>query len=399
MPSPTSNLTPKSPSLLIPVVILSLLLGGLAGGIAGYSVASRTTPTVLTNGTRAVALSVQEDSATVEVVKQAAPAVVTVVATKDVSQVQRAPRSPFDDFFGIPFSQPAPESSGQQEVGQAAGFIVGADGLIVTNKHVINDDQAEYTVILSDGRTFPATIVAKDPTNDVAVVRIAATELPTLSLGDSDKVVIGQTAIAIGNPLRFRGSVTKGIISGKSRTITASDGTGQAETLEDVFQTDAAINPGNSGGPLIDLAGQVIAMNTAVSQEGQLIGFAIPINVIKRDLASVSQYGKIVRPFLGVRYVLISESLAKQEDLPVTQGALIQAGENNQPAVQPDSPAAKAGLKENDIIAAVNGEAITAERSLAGLLSKYQPGDEVTLKVIQTDQTSELKVTLGERTE
>lgn len=389
----------KAPQLLIPVVLVSLTLGGLAGGIAGYTVANRTAPAPLTNDGRSVALSVVEDSATVDVVKEVAPAVVTVVATKDLSQIQATPRSPFDEFFGLPFFQPESGSSGQQEVGQAAGFIVESDGLIVTNKHVINDDRADYTVILSDGRTFPATVVAKDPTNDVAVMRIEATGLPTLPLGDSDKVAIGQTVVAIGNPLRFRGSVTKGIISGTSRTITASDGNGQSETLEDVFQTDAAINPGNSGGPLIDLSGQVVAMNTAVSQEGQLIGFAIPVNVIKRDLASVKEYGKIVRPYLGVRYVVLTEAAAKEKNLSVTSGALIQTGDNNEPAIQPDSPAATIGLKEDDIITQVNSDQITMDRSLAGLLSKYQPGDTVTLKIVRGDQTLELPVTLGERTE
>lgn len=390
----------KSSSPFVPIVLLSLILGAGAGGLAGYSVATRANnATLLSNGSRAVSLSVEEESETVEVVEESLPSVVTVVASKDLSQAQATPRSPFDDLFGFPFIQPAPVPEGEQEIGQGAGFIVDPNGIIVTNKHVVDDPDAKYTVLLNDDQSFSATVLAKDPTNDVAFLKIEATDLPTLPLGNSDTVTIGQTVIAIGNPLRFTSSVTKGIISGKSRTITASNGSGQSETLEDVFQTDAAINPGNSGGPLIDLAGQVVAVNTAVSQEGQLIGFAIPINVVKRDLDSYRDHGKILRPMLGVRYVLITEAMAKAEDLPVNAGALVQPGENNSPAVIPDSPADKAGIVEGDIILEVNGQSITEDHSLAGLLSRYNPGDTVTLKVRHEDETKEIEVTLSERSE
>ncbi len=388
LPSPQPKIS--IPTLITPIVALSVLLGAAAGGVTGYVVVHQQHPTGNVNSGQATALSVKEDSATVDVVKETLPAVVTVVATKDLSKVQQ-PLSPFDQFFGIQ------TPSGPQEIGQGAGFIVDANGLIVTNKHVISDDQAQYSVVLSDGRSFDAEVKAKDPSNDVAILKIDATDLPTLTLGDSDPVSIGQTVIAIGNPLRFTSTVTKGIISGKSRTITASDGSGQAETLEDVFQTDAAINPGNSGGPLIDLTGHAIAVNTAVSQQGQLIGFAIPINVIKNDLTSFSQQGKIVRPLLGVRYVPITKDLASQEKLPVDQGAYIQPGQNNEPAVLSDSPASQAGIKEGDIITKVNGDAITEEHSLAGLLTKYAPGDTITLTVLRDGKTSEIKVTLTQR--
>jgi serine protease Do len=380
----------QSRSLLIPVIALSVLLGAFGGGLAGYYTAQYSTPGSGTATPRITELTVEEDSATVKVIEESLPSVVSIVQSKDLSQ---RPVSPLDELFG--FSTPQPE--GLQEVSRGTGFIVQSDGMIVTNKHVVSDAEAEYTVILNDEREFSAKVLALDPTNDVAFIDIEGDDYETLALGDSDKVKIGQTVIAIGDPLSFRNSATKGIISGKSRTITASNGQGQAETLEDIFQTDAAINPGNSGGPLIDLAGAVVAVNTAVSQEGQLIGFAIPINVIKRDLESVKKDGKIVRPFLGVRYVLVTKEYAKRNNLKVEHGALIQKGANNDAAVVPGSPADKAGLEENDIILEVEGKKITSERSLVGLLSENKPGDVIKMKVLHDGEEKAIDVTLEER--
>lgn len=385
------------------MILASVIVGGLTGGLVTLGLINQnSTATTPPTQSRTETLSVQEDSATVDVVAKASPAVVSIIVTKDYSKIygQSEPLSPFDDFFGFPFRFSIPsQPQGKQEIGGGTGFIVRADGLIVTNKHVVNDDQAEYTVVMNDGQRYDAKVLAKDPSNDVALVKIEAANLPTLSLEDSDKVQIGESVIAIGNALgQYRNTVTKGIISGKSRTITAGDSAGQTETLEDVFQTDAAINPGNSGGPLLNLAGLVVAVNTAINQEGQLIGFAIPINVIRKDIASLEKSGKIVRPYIGVRYVLITKALAEKNDLPVDHGALIQRGENaDELAVVPGSPADKAGLVENDIIVALNGRDINAERSLAGLLSQYNPGDTVTLKIYHRGETKEVSVTLEER--
>lgn len=387
---------PVRNSSLLLTVALSLLIGGASGGLVGYSVAMNPTSTAIVGTPTTIA--VEEDSATVDVVTKASPAVVSIIITKDYSKVfQNSPYSPFDDFFfGLPTQQP----EGKQEVGGGTGFIVSADGTIVTNKHVVDDDEAEYTVVLNDGKRYDAKVVAKDPTNDVAILKIEATELPTLTLGDSDKVQSGQTVLAIGNALgQYRNTVTKGIISGKSRTITASDSSGQSETLEDVFQTDAAINPGNSGGPLLDLAGSVVAINTAVSRDGQLIGFAIPIAVVKRDLESVRTSGKIVRPYLGVRYVVITDSLAEKNSLPVKTGALVQRGTNaDELAVIPASPADKAGIVENDILTKINGKEINSDHSLIGLLSAFKPGDTITVEVYSKGEKKDVKVTLEEKT-
>ncbi|MBI3573064.1 MAG: trypsin-like peptidase domain-containing protein, partial [Candidatus Kerfeldbacteria bacterium] len=311
--TPENTNPPRGLNPLSAAAIISILVGGFAGGLAGYTVTTHPsltntggTSTTITKGT----VSVTENSATIDVFNKASPAVVSIIISKDFSKIYQAPVSPFDNFFGFPSQQ---QPTGQQEVGQGSGFVVGSDGLIVTNKHVVDDDQAQYTVIMNDGKKYDAKVLAKDPTNDVALVKIEATNLPTVSLGDSSAVQIGQSVIAIGNALgQYRNTVTKGIVSGKSRTIQAGDGSGQSETLEDVFQTDAAINRGNSGGPLLNLAGQAIGVNTAVDSNGQLIGFAIPINVIKRDIDSQTKNGKIIRPYLGVRYVLITQALADQ---------------------------------------------------------------------------------------
>lgn len=393
------TLRPTPPPLgLLAVILVSVMVGGLAGGLVSAGLKSSFLTTTTTNSNSAVAqpLSVQEDSATVDVVKQASPAVVSIIISKDYSKIYSdQPSSPFDNFFGFG-QQQAPQ--GLQEIGGGSGFIVGADGLIVTNKHVVDDDQAQYTVVMNDGKKYDAKVVAKDPTNDVAILKIEANGLPTLTFANSDDVQIGQSVVAIGNALgQYRNTVTKGVISGKARTITAGDGVGQSETLEDVFQTDAAINPGNSGGPLLDLSGHVIAVNTAVNSQGQLIGFAIPANVVKRDLDSVNKDGKITRAYLGVRYIVITKAMADQDKLPVENGALIKPASDQSAAVVPGSPADKAGLVENDIILSVNGTEINADHSLAGLLSKYNPGDTIALKVYHKGETIEIKVVLEER--
>ncbi len=393
-PVQPSTTPPPTPPSLLAAVLVSLIVGGLAGGLVSAAV-KNTRISASTGATTTQSLSVQEDSATVDVVKQANPAVVSIIISKDYSTIYgQQPSSPFDNFFG--FGQQSPP--GNQVIGGGSGFVVGSDGLIVTNKHVVEDPQATYAVVMNDGKKYDAQVVATDPTNDVAVVKIAAKDLPTLTFANSDQVQIGQTVVAIGNALgQYRNTVTKGIISGKARTITAGDTTGQSETLEDVFQTDAAINPGNSGGPLIDLSGHVIAINTAVNSQGQLIGFAIPANLVKRDLDSVNQSGKITRAYLGVRYVIINQTLAAQNKLPVQDGALIQKGSDGSPAVVAGSPADKAGLVENDIIVTVNGTAITADHSLASIMNGFNPGQVVTLKIYHAGQTKEIKVTLEER--
>ncbi len=271
--------------------------------------------------------------------------------------------------------------------------------MILTNKHVVSDTNAQYSVLTADGKTYTAKVLARDPAQDLAVLKIDATGLSTVTLGDSDSVQLGQSAIAIGNALgQFSNTVSVGVISGLSRTVTASGGlgTGSSETIHGVLQTDAAINPGNSGGPLLNLRGEVIGINTAIASNAQGIGFAIPINQAKRDIASVQTTGQIQAPYIGVRYLAIDPTIAQQQNLPVNQGALVQ-GANGQAAVAPNSPAATAGLRAGDVITAVNGTPIDANHDLATIISRFNVGDTVSLTVIRNGKTLTISLKLAQR--
>ena len=409
---PSSN--PKKPkptfqmslgALIIVIVVISLISGAIGGFLlSGFGPLSSLTNSIQktfsiqksasTVDTKSV--SIQEESQTVDVVKKSNEAVVSIVITKDVSKYYSESNSPFDQFF---FGNTDQNPKGEQTIGGGSGFIISTDGLIVTNKHVVSDEQADYTVFTNDRVSHKAKVVALDPANDLAFLKIETTKtLSTLSLGDSETVQIGQTVIAIGNALgEYRNTVTKGIVSGLARTVTAGDGQGAQETLENVIQTDAAINFGNSGGPLLNLEGQVIGINTAVNTQGQLIGFAIPSNEIKKAVESVQKTGRIVRPMLGVRYTLVTDQLQKQNSLPVNYGALVVKGTGSrQPAIVSGSPADKAGIVENDIILKVNDEKINQTNSLAKLIAKYAPGDQITLTYIHNKEEKTVKVTLDE---
>ena len=402
---------------LILTVILSLLAGSLGGAavaifgqdflkplVGNILPADKPTSTLVNQK-----VTVEEESASTDVVKQVSPSVVSIIITKDLSKIySMTGPQPFDDFFnqfGFPFNfffneqpqQPAPE--GKQEVGGGTGFVINQQsGLILTNRHVVTDTEAEYTVLTNEGQRYEATVVARDAVNDMALVQIQDKNLPAVRLGDSDSVQIGQTVIAIGNALgEYRNTVTKGVISGIGRNVVAGDNRGSSEQLEGVFQTDAAINPGNSGGPLVNLQGEVIGMNTAINSQGQLIGFAIPVNEAKRMIDSYNKYGRIVRPYLGIRYVLVTPELAKANKLEVDYGALLIKGQTTTDlAVVPGSPADKAGLTENDIILEVDGQKIDQEHSLVKSLAKYQPGQTVKLTVYSKGETKDVTVTLDE---
>ncbi|MDD5040366.1 MAG: trypsin-like peptidase domain-containing protein [Patescibacteria group bacterium] len=408
------------PRIIIGVVIVSILISGLSGAVfaawmatdqdaaawvrenvfgseeSANSSVKAAAQSVLAGDIKSI--TVQENSATIDVVKKASPAVVSIVISQDLSKIYGMTGSgqfPFN-IFGTPSDQQ--ESQGMQQVGAGTGFIVSADGMILTNKHVVSTEGAEYTVVMNDQTEYTATVIDEDPFNDIALIKIDANNLPVVQLGDSDALQIGQTVIAIGNSLgQYQNTVTRGVVSGLSRTINASDGQGSAETLEDIIQTDASINSGNSGGPLLNLDGQVIGINTAISREGQLIGFAIPINQAKKAIASVEEFGKIVRPYLGVRYIIINEEIAKQNNLSVNYGALIVRGDSvGELAIVSGSPADKAGLVENDIILEIDGQRIDDDHSLAGELQKYDPGDVVSLKIMHDGEEKSIQATLEE---
>ncbi len=386
---------------LLGVVMLLSFLFGTAGAVFGTSFLSNAISPLSGTVSGITTVQVDEDSAVVDVVKKASPAVVSIVISKDLNKIPGYSSSPFDfgPFSFDPFFQNRNDDSPNiQQIGGGTGFIVSSDGMIMTNKHVVSDTSATYTVITSDNRQFDARVLSRDPVNDLAMVKIDAKDLPTLSLGDSTNLEIGQKVIAIGNSLgQYQNTVTTGVVSGIGRTIVAGNGAASTEQLEGVIQTDAAINPGNSGGPLLDIGGSVIGINTAMDAQGQLVGFAIPVNDIKRDIDSFRKFGRIVKPFLGVRYVLVNETIKEENSLSVDHGALIVRGETaSSPAVLPGSAADKAGLRENDIILEINGTRVTQDHSLAGQLKNYNPGEQVRMKVLSNGETKDITVTLGE---
>lgn len=341
----------------------------------------------------------------ISAVERSEPGVVSVIISKLVPVVEQCSYDPFGDlppelrpFFGgdSGFTVPCEKGRELQEVGGGSGFVIDKSGLIVTNKHVVFDTKAEYTVLTNDGKKHKAEVLARDPALDLAVLKIQANGLNPLKLGDSDAVKLGQTVIAIGNALgEFRNTVSVGAISGLSRNITAGSG-GKVENIEGLIQTDAAINPGNSGGPLLNLKGEIIGINTAVAQGAENIGFAIPINQAKRAINSIEKHGRIIVSYLGVRYIVLNEERAKKEERITTHGALVRGGEDG-PAVIKDSPAAKAGVLAEDIILELNSTPVTETRSLSGLIQEHQVGETITLKILRGEKELELKVILEER--
>ncbi|OGZ71667.1 MAG: hypothetical protein A2904_01335 [Candidatus Staskawiczbacteria bacterium RIFCSPLOWO2_01_FULL_33_9] len=351
------------------------------------------------------------EQAIINSVKTASPSVVSIIIKKNLPVYEQQWINPFGDIPGFNFQIPQNVQKGTElkEVGGGSGFIVSEDGLILTNKHVVLDQKAEYTVFTNDGQKFSAKVLARDPVQDLAIIKIEsdpstssgqAKKFKAIKLGDSSEIQIGQGAIAIGNALgEFRNTVSVGVISGLGRTILASGQGGFSETLEDIIQTDAAINAGNSGGPLLNLKGEVIGINTAMAQGAETIGFAIPINRAKRDIEQVSKGNKITYPFLGVRYILINEQVQEENKLSVDYGAWIKKGSNGESAITKDSAAEKAGIKQGDIILEFNGEKITTENSMAKIITKYNPADKVTLKVLRGTEELNIDVILGERSE
>ncbi len=285
------------------------------------------------------------------------------------------------------------------DTGGGTGFFISQDGYILTNKHVVLDDKVDYTVITSDGREFTASVLAKDPLYDIAIVKVEGSGFTPAKLGDSDKIRVASTVLAIGNVLaEFQNTVTRGIVAGLGRTVTAS-GSGITETIEGAIQTDASINPGNSGGPLVNLRGEVIGINSAINREGEALGFAIPINVAKQAVAKFRKNGKITRTLLGVRYITLNRSIARAAKVPVSQGAYVQVpNASGEPTVVPGGPADVAGVKPGDVILEVNGRKLAERFSLSAAISQYEPGVQVKLKVLRAGTELTLTATLAERT-
>ncbi len=323
---------------------------------------------------------------------RALPAVVYIrVSSRPVAQAHpNVPGFP-PGFFGAP-------DDNQPEVASGSGFIYDASGLIMTNNHVVADAE-EVLVRLVDGREYTARVVGRDPNTDVAVIRITPrageAPLPTVQIGNSDAAQVGDWVVALGNPLGLNFTVTAGIVSAKGRNIGIlqdQNGTPNNQALEAYIQTDAAINPGNSGGPLCDLLGQVIAINSAIeSPTGTFVGagFAIPINLAVRVAQDLVRYGAVHRPRLGISVRDVTAADAEYAGTPTIAGAFIAS-------VQPETPAAAAGLQPGDVVVAIDGAAITTGAQLTTTLAEHQPGDAVTLTIYRRHQRQDVRVRLGQ---
>jgi serine protease Do len=361
-------------------LVLSLIMGILGGTGALIILSSSATlkdklginlQNINLNHTQTTKLVLEESSAIIDSTKKVSPAVVSITATADIT-----------DFFGNVTQH---ESAG-------TGFIFTNDGYILTNKHVASDTNATYTVFTADGQKHDGKIVAQDPLNDLAIMKIDGKGLPVVNFGDSNQLQVGQWVIAIGNALgQLQNTVTVGVISARERQLTAGDlSGGNTEQLENLLQTDAAINAGNSGGPLVNLSGQVIGMNTAVASNAQSIGFAIPINVATSAISSFEKNGKIVRPLMGVRYVSVDANLQQSQKLPTDYGALIASG-----GITSGGPADKAGLQAGDIITAVNGDRIDSSNPLGSKIQSFNPGDKIQITYLRNGKEQKTNVTLS----
>src|SRR5262245_11873397 len=410
-PEPTPSATPPTrdprprravgPAFVLGAVLGSALLasGGTYALVTATAHTPATTPVSSTAqlpaGQNASTGNASGSQATVDIVKAVSPAVVTIVAE------------------GVTETDP---TTGQTGTGEAigSGVIFDANGLILTNHHVVANDPKSLTVHLKDGRTFDASIYGIDTLTDLAIVKDDATGLPTAPIGDSSSIQVGQQAIAIGSPLgTFTDSVTSGIVSAIGRSIPVEDGS----ILSNLIQTDTAINPGNSGGPLLDPSGTVIGVNTAAASQAQGIGFALPIDIAKPLLAEASAGKPLARPYLGIRFETIDSTVQKENNLPVDHGAWIpstsaavqdngQAGSNSDPfgrggqptlSIVAGGPADQAGLRSGDIITAVDGTALDAAHPLDLDMNQSAPGTSVKLDILRDGRSTQATVLLGTR--
>ncbi|MEK9175099.1 MAG: trypsin-like peptidase domain-containing protein [Patescibacteria group bacterium] len=338
----------------------------------------------------------------VKIIEESLPAIISIAATKKVTDVQEELTKAGMDPKQFAERLANESENGQITVSAGSAFIVDTSGLVLTNKHVIQDKDSTFGAII-DGKKYNIEIIDKDPLADIAILKIinASTNLHTIPLGSAKKIKLGQGVIAIGNALgEFQNTVSVGIVSGLSRFLSAlTDLDGHHERLRGLIQTDAAINPGNSGGPLINLDGEVIGINTAVVFGAQNIGFAIPIDRAKRDLEEIKQAGHIRSPFLGIRYVLVNKKIAEHFKLSINQGALIvREGLPGDHAVLPGSAADIAGLREHDIIVVANNQEITDKNTLEDVLDNCAVGDELELKILRNGENIITKVPLEDRT-
>lgn len=359
------------------IIVLAVILGAVVG-LGVFQAAAKgliplpqslitSSPAITPQKTNTI---VSEENAVINVVAKTSGSVVAIGAQQTVF-------NPFDPF----------SSSSSQDNTVGTGFVVSDKGIIVTNKHVVADPSASYSVVDKDGNKYTVTKIYRDPILDLALVQVSGSKLPALDLGDSSKLQVGQTVIAIGNALgRFTNTVTTGVVSGLGRRVVAGDPlSGSAESLDDLIQTDAAINPGNSGGPLLNSEGQVIGLDVATTEGAQNIGFAIPINSVKKTVDEFVTTGTVSRPFLGISYQFISRDVAIMNSVP--QGAYVQN-------VITGSSAEKAGIKAGDIITKIDGQSIDSETTISQLVANKKIGDSLSIDLWNNGQTRTVTATL-----
>lgn len=364
---------PKSSALLLAIVLGVLVGVGLYQlSIRGYLPLQKSLPQISNPIQQKTQTIVSEENAVINVAEKVSPSVVAIGATRRTVNI-------FD-----PFSLPRTQNS---TIG--TGFVVSEKGIIVTNKHVVADTDTRYNVISKDGKKYEVRKIYRDPVLDLAIIQVDGGDLKPLEVGDSSKIKVGQVAVAIGNALgRFTNTVTTGVVSGLGRKVTAGDPfSGSAESLDDLIQTDAAINPGNSGGPLLNSAGQVIGVNVATTEGAQNIGFAIPINSVKKIIDEFVQKGTVSRPFLGVRYRFISKDVAILNEVP--QGAYIQE-------VVEGSAAQKAGILEGDILTKIDGQTVDSETKISEVIASKKIGDNLNLTVWNDGKERQVTANLQE---
>jgi len=378
MPEKKINKTLLITAILL-VAFVSMTGGAIADRLFGFKPLDKFFPKNTENFRVGVDQKIlKEESVVIDVAERVSPSVVTVSATSPKRKVIQF--SPFGGF--------TEGYSGGEEQDIGSGFVISSDGLIVTNKHVVSDSEVKYKVITKDSKEYEVTQVNRDPSNDIAVLKIEASGLTPVELGDSSNLKVGQFVIAIGTALgEFRHSVTTGVVSGLGRGITAGSAfEGYVERLDNIIQTDAAINPGNSGGPLLNSAGQVIGINVAVAQGAQNIGFAIPVDVVKSALEEFNVTGKFPsKPYLGVRYQLIDQKTAIMNKVP--QGMYVVE-------VVGGSPAEKSGIEVDDIITKIDGRQLSGENDLTESISKKKPGDTVSVEIWRNEDIKTINVTL-----
>lgn len=382
-----TNLGPdKQKAASVAFLVLVCAAAGFGGGYLGSDARSQLVVAPSAGISRENQQAAQSESELISALAEnVSPSVVSVDVTSASSQ---------DSFFGSQFGT-------QRSAG--TGIILSENGYIITNRHVVDSSASKVSITLSDGTQFDdVAIIGRtadgDPL-DVAFLQIKETKgkkLVPARLGDSAKVRVGDKVVAIGNALgQFQNTVTAGIISGFGRNVEAGDGYSASESLQNLFQTDAAINQGNSGGPLVNINGEVIGINTAVAGYGaENIGFAIPVGDIQGLIKSVLEKGKLERPFLGVRYVSLTDDYAAELNLPLKRGAYVVPSADGSPSVVPGSPAEKAGLKEGDILIEIDGIKIDESHSLIGLISKHSVGEDVGVKLLRDGKELTVKVTL-----